>query len=197
MKKTLNDVAKLFSGQPEKAFSRVPFENAKQVYLLQGNDILKTGFVNDKLLTKVYIIDLKRYEKNKLMAGDVVFLCRGSGLRAAYITKDIANKNIIAGANFIVIRPNKSIKGEVITAFLNIKSIIGFKVRVLSLSTYHVSLKSIKKIFIPDLNIDTQNAICDLFYSAHKELVSGIERINKEYEQKYFHLNELLSEISY
>lgn len=194
MKKTLNDIAKLFSGQPEKAFSRVPSENSKQVYLLQGDDISQTGFINGKLSTKVYISDLKRYEKNKLIAGDVVFLCRGSGLRAAYITEDIASQGVIAGANFIVIRPNKALKGEVITAFLNIKSIIGFKVRVLSLSTYHVSLKSIKSISIPDLDIDKQNAICDLFYSAHEELTSGIEQVKKKYERKYSYLHGLLND---
>lgn len=192
MQKTLNDIAKLFSGQPEKAFSRVPFENTKQVYLLQGDDISQTGFVNDKLSTNVYISDLKRYKKNKLIAGDVVFLCRGSGLRAAYITEDIASQGVIAGANFIVIRPNKSLKGEVITAFLNIKSIIGFKVRVLSLSTYYVSLKSIKTISIPDLDIDKQNAISDLFYSAHEELIFGIEQVKQKYEHKYSCLHKLL-----
>lgn len=177
MLKTLGELATIFSGLPNNAYTDVETELNKPVYILRGNDLNQNGFVFLEALQKVYLTDLEKFSRVKLETGDVAVLARGSAFRVGLITEDIASQGVIASANFIIIRPIKTeIMGEVISAFFNTeKGREHLLKKVIESSIPQIFSSDLKNIEIPVPNKDFQNKICEIFYRSHAAYQATID----------------------
>ena len=68
-------------------FNDAEAENLVKVSLLTGQSLSENGFLNVNTdTTKAVFVDQDLIEKKKLKAGDIVFLAKGTNLRAAIVT---------------------------------------------------------------------------------------------------------------
>ncbi|MFA6301675.1 MAG: restriction endonuclease subunit S [Legionella sp.] len=169
MIRTLEQVSTIISGVVNNAYTDLESQESQQVYLLKGNDLDQNGFISIESMKQVYLSNPQKFNRYILESGDVVVLARGSAIRAGFVTKETASLGVIASANFIILRSNKSkIKGEVITAYLN--SEVG-REHLLALSKgaiiQHIPASNLKSMEIPVPDLDIQDKICEIFYAIH------------------------------
>ena len=68
-------------------FNDAQDENLIQVSLLTGQSLNDKGFLDvDTRTTKTVFVDEELIEKKKLKEGDIVFLSKGTNLRASIVT---------------------------------------------------------------------------------------------------------------
>lgn len=162
----------VISGASRAAYSLEPTANLGLVKLLKGYNLdAYGGFITERMnLVTSPTNKNKNLDRFKLQKGDVVILARGSAIRASFVTQPVANQNIIASANFIVIRPDPTIvRGEVIVAYLN--SIMGRK-HLLALSkgsiTPNLSISDLRKFEIPSPSLEIQHKIAAIFHANYE-----------------------------
>lgn len=177
MIRTLEQVSTIISGVANNAYTDLETHESQQIYLLKGNDLDQNGFISLQSMEQVYLSNPQKSNRYILESGDVVVLARGSAIRAGFVTKEIASVGVIASANFVILRSNKSeAKGEVITAYLT--SEVG-REHLLTLSKgaviQHIPASNLKSMEIPVPSLDIQNKICEIFYAAHAAYHAALE----------------------
>ena len=116
----LSDVSKVLAGATNSSYAKEASENNKRFSLLTGTAVTSEGTVNLAALEPVWVEQGKDISRYLLQAGDVVLLARGSAIRAALVSPDVAATDVIASANFLIIRTDASrIKATVLLAYLN------------------------------------------------------------------------------
>ena len=146
------------------------------LYLLTGSSVNLNGEIIEQQLSQVTIKEGKDIQRFLLQEGDVVLLAKGNSIKAGYVTKAIAELNVIASANFILLRPNNNeLLGEVLVAYFN--SAVG-QSQLDTISTgaiiTNISLSSIKKLVIELPELNKQNEIAKLFHASNQAYQSTI-----------------------
>ncbi len=184
MKTQIQNLCTFTAGLPNSKFDKSNTEEASTSLLVTGTAI---GTMGDVLTDKLQAVSEKpdqNYTKYYLLAGDVLILSRGSSIRAALVTQELAASKLLANATITVIRPD-SIKllGELLVTFFN--SELG-QATLSSLqqgaAIPSLPLKDLKQleISIPDLN--TQQKIQAIFHAnitAYKDTITLAEQQHK------------------
>lgn len=92
-----------------------------KMLLLTGQSLNDKGFIDVNAdTTKTVFIEPELVEKKKLKSGDVVFLSKGTNLRASIVTEEQEKLNLLAPATCLVIKVNLNlVVPEFLTVFLN------------------------------------------------------------------------------
>ena len=164
---TINEISQVIPGAAKGVYNLDIAASKERTHLLKGNNLDSEGGISTEVMDQVEFSTTRNIERYILQEGDVVVMARGSAIRAGCVTKQVAQKRVIASANFIIIRPNSDeVKGEVIAAYLN--SIIGQQ-RLQSLSKgsaiQHIPTSSLRELEIPVPAMELQQKISDIFYA--------------------------------
>ena len=167
--KKLGQISQVIPGAANGAYTADVAASTNPVYLLKGNNVDSEGNISTEGMEQA-VLSSKNADRYILQEGDVVVMARGSAIRAGIVTKEVADKGVIASANFIIIRPNKDeIQGEVIVAYLN--SVLGQQ-GLLGLSMgaviQYIPTSNLKEMDIPVLVKAAQKRISDIFYASHE-----------------------------
>ncbi len=163
----INQISQVIPGAAKGAYSLDTDANKDLIHLLKGNNLDSEGGISTDGMDQIAFSTTRNIDRYILQEGDVVVMARGSAIRAGFVTKQVAQKKVIASANFIIIRPNTGeVMGEVIVAYLN--SIIGQQ-RLQGLSKgsaiQHIPMSSIRELEIPVPSMQVQQKISDIFYA--------------------------------
>jgi hypothetical protein len=175
--KTIDFLCKeLTTGATNALFEKNEQQDENAVYLLTGSSLNLNGEIAVQQLTTVTIKEGKDIRRFQLQEGDVVLLAKGSSIRAGYVTSKVASLNVIASANFILLRPNNDkLIGEVLVAYFN--SSTGQN-RLDAISTgaaiQNISLSNIKKLEIELPVREKQQEIAKLFHASNEAYQSAI-----------------------
>ena len=166
----IEHIAKLIPGTPKNVYSGEKGTILKEVLVLKGSNVDQQGRISTKDMESVFPAEGKNIDRYKLQKGDVVVMARGTAIRVGMVTEEVADKEVIATANFIIIRPDKKkIWGEVIFAYFNSK--IGQEeLRALSTGAViqHIPVSSLKKLKIPIPSFEKQKKICDVLIAGRE-----------------------------
>lgn len=198
MIRTLEQVSTIISGVANNAYTDLENDECQHVYLLKGNDLDQNGFISLKSMEQVYLSNSQKSSRYILENGDVVVLARGSAMRAGFVTKEIASLGVIASANFIILRSNKSeVKGEIISAYLN--SEVG-REHLLTLSKgaviQHIPASDLKSMKIPVPSLDIQDKICEIFYATHAAYEATLELAEQQKRTSNALILNLMQEVA-
>lgn len=166
----IGQVSQIIPGAAKGTYSLEADLDGDHAHLLKGNNLDSEGGISTVEMDRVVVSVTRNIERYMLQEGDVVVMARGSAIRAGFVTKEVAQQNVIASANFIIIRPNtEAVQGEVITAYLN--SVVGQQ-RLQGLSKgsaiQHIPTSNLRDLEIPIPSMKIQQNISDIFY-ANKE----------------------------
>ena len=198
MIRKLEQVTTIISGAGSNAYTNLETPDTQAVYLMRGNDLDQNGVISLQSMEQVYLYNLQKTGRYVLESEDVVVLARGSAIRVGFITKEIASVGVIASANFIVLRPNKSqVQGEVITAYLN--SEIG-REHLLNLSKgaiiQHIPTSNIKSMEVPVPNLQIQNKIREIFYATQLAYQAALEFAEQQKKTSNALILDLMQEVA-
>jgi len=160
----IEQVAQVFPGAAKNVYSRESDTMLKKVLVLKGSNVDQEGRISTENMESGFLDEDRKEGRYMVQEGDVITMARGTAVRVGMVTREVADKEIIATANFIIIRPDKNkIRGEVIFAYL--QSEVGSK-QLQALSTgaviQHIPASSLKKLEIPVPSIEKQEKITDL-----------------------------------
>lgn len=155
-------------------FNDAKAENFVEASLLTGQSLNDNGFLHVNTdTTKTVFVDQDLIEKKKLKAGDIVFLAKGTNLRAAIVTPEQEQLNLFAPATCLVIKVNTSlVLPEFLTVFLN--SEYGQAVLTsLNKGTVimNIPVSGLKDIEINLPDLSKQEIIAQAFYQHHQALM--------------------------
>lgn len=160
----------ILTGATNKVLSSSKTEEfTRPIHLVRGQDLSPQGEVLASNLATGYVKSETSVQRYLLQVGDVVLLARGSDMRAALVTEELANLNVLPSANFIIIRPSSLLKGEVIVAYLNSAkgiSLLQQNSKVVSLPTVSRSDVSNLQISVPTM--EEQSQIAELFHARNR-----------------------------
>lgn len=147
------------------------------LYLLTGSSVSLNGEIIEQQLGQVTIKEGKDIQRFLLQEGDVVLLAKGNSIKAGYVTKAIAKLNVIASANFILLRPNNNqLLGEVLVAYFN--SSVGQSM-LDAMSTgaaiKNINLSNIKKMEIELPELSKQHEIAEIFNASNQAYQATIK----------------------
>ena len=147
------------------------------LHLLTGSSVNLNGEIIEQHLSRVTIKDGKDIKRFLLQKGDVVLLAKGNSIRAGYVNANIAKLNVIASANFILLRPNNDkLLGEVLVAYFN--SPAGQNM-LDATSTgaiiKNINLSNIKKMEIELPELSKQHEIAELFNASNQAYQATIK----------------------
>ena len=155
-------------------FNDVEAENLVKASLLTGQSLNDIGFLNvDTQKTKTVFVDQELIEKKKLKAGDIVFLSKGTNLRAAIVTAEQEQLNLLAPATCLVIKVNSTVVlPEFLTVFLNSEygqAVLTSLNRGTTIMNIPVSSLKDIEVNLPDLS--KQEIIAQAFYQHYQALM--------------------------
>ena len=118
---SLGDFCQVFPGVTARHLKQIDGIEGSNTLALRGKEFTSLGEFEVEAMEPVFVdMENAGVQRCVLQEGDVVLLARGSAIRAGYVSADIAARNIIASANFILIRPDREkVLGEVIAAYIN------------------------------------------------------------------------------
>jgi len=188
----------MFAGAPSAFFEKETTQQSDHKYCaLKGSDLLSDGYISTENLQRIEVKEGKKIDKFLLKSGDVVLLARGQSMKCCIVTEDVAKHNLVATANFIVIRVESGLKGEFIVSYFN--SPLGKKAlnhSSVSSSTNvikSISLSGLKKINIKFPTVEVQDQIAGLFHAgvaANRATLKLAEQQQKTVEAKVLNLIE-------
>jgi restriction endonuclease S subunit len=184
----------LTTGATNTLFEKSEQQDRSGVQLLTGSSLNLNGEIVEQQLTAIKVKEGKNIQRFQLQEGDVVLLAKGNSIRAGYVTAKIANLNVIASANFILLRPNKDkLVGEVLVAYLNSTS---GQNRLNAISTgaaiQNVSLSNLKKEEIELPALEKQYEIAELFHASNQAYKSTIDLANQQNKAATACINQLM-----
>lgn len=138
--------------------------------LLTGSSVNLNGEIVEQQLSQVTIAEGKSIQRFLLQEGDVVLLAKGNSIRAGYVTEQIAKLNVIASANFLLLRPNKNeLLGELLVAYFN--SPTGqsmLDAASTGAAIKNINLSNIRKMEIELPTLSKQHEIAELFHASNQ-----------------------------
>lgn len=169
--KTINSLCDdLTTGATNTLFEKTVQEYDNSLFLLTGSSLKSSGEVLEDQLGSVTLKEGKAIQRFLLQQGDVVLLAKGNSIRAGYVTEQIAKLNVIASANFIVLRPKKNeVLGEVLVAYFN--SPAGQSVldaASTGAAIKNINLANIRKMEIELPTLSKQREIAELFHASNQ-----------------------------
>lgn len=164
----LGDMAKLIPGATNTTYVREASGTTTKFSLLIGAAVTAEGTVNLAALESVWVEQGKDVLRYLLQAGDVVLLARGSAIRAAIVSPEVAAAKVIASANFLIIRTDTSlIKPTVLLAYLNSpQGSAALMAQGSGAVIQSVSASSLAGLNIPLPNMLVQNEIDELYQAS-------------------------------
>lgn len=160
----------LTTGATNALFEKSENDSEGTMRLLTGSSVNLNGEIVEQQLSSVTIAEGKSMQRFLLQAGDVVLLAKGNSIRAGYVTEQIAKLNVIASANFIVLRPNKNVLlGEMLVAYFN--SPAGQSVldaASTGAAIKNINLANIRKMEIELPSLSKQREIAELFHASNQ-----------------------------
>lgn len=164
----IEDVAKVIPGAAKGLYNQEPVEALNKAFLLKGVNLDQDGGVQPEGMEEVYLSPGKNTDRYLLKANDIVVMARGSAMRVSLVDEAVEQKNVIASANFLIIRPRSElVKSEVIVAYLN--SEVG-RSRLLAQSTgagiQHIPTASLRDLKIPVPSCKEQERIALIFHAS-------------------------------
>lgn len=160
----------LTTGATNALFEKSESSSEGTMRLLTGSSVNLNGEIVEDQLSPVTIAEGKSEQRFLLQEGDVVLLAKGNSIRAGYVTERIAKLNVIASANFIVLRPNQNeVLGEVLVAYFN--SPAGQSVldaASTGAAIKNINLANIRKIEIELPTLSKQREISELFHASNQ-----------------------------
>jgi restriction endonuclease S subunit len=178
----LEDLAQVLPGATPQAFKAKSEGGEANAKLLRGKEFSAFGEFNISEMESVEVDGSKpRVTRHILQAGDVVLLARGSAIRAGFVTADVANNNVIASANFIIIRPEQDkVLGEVIAAYIN--SPVGRQALLkysVGTAIQQVPASELRRFSLPVPSKEKQQIVADLYsagINAYHETIALAEQ---------------------
>lgn len=167
----------LTTGATNALFEKTNQKDEKSLYLLTGNSLSSNGEIIEEQLGSVTLKEGKEIQRFLLQQGDVVLLAKGNSIRAGYVTERIAKLNVIASANFILIRPNNNeLLGEVLVAYFNSPSGQSLLDATSTGATIkNISLSNIKKLGVEFPALGKQHEIAELFHASNQAYRATID----------------------
>lgn len=174
--------SEMFTGIPA-GFLQKTIDNSATVFnSVNGSALTPQGEIDLAMLQPVQVVHGKSIDKFKLMAGDVVLLSRGSSMKAALVTKQLAELNAVPSANLIVIRPHQHLlKSEVLVAYLNAEvgqawleqTSVGATIR-------NLPANALKKLEITLPEFSVQCDIAELFHANLNTQKAGLAMLQQQ-----------------
>ena len=160
----------LTTGATNALFEKSESSSETTMRLLTGSSVNQNGEVVEQQLSQIEIAEGKGIQRFLLQKGDVVLLAKGNSIRAGYVTDQIAKLNVIASANFIVLRPNKNeLLGEVLVAYFNSpagQSVL--EAASTGAAIKNINLSNIRKMEIELPSLSKQHEIAELFHASNQ-----------------------------
>lgn len=164
------------------------------LHLLTGSSVNLNGEIIEQQLSEIIIKEGKDIQRFLLKEGDVVLLAKGNSIKAGYVTKAIAELNVIASANFILLRPNNNeLLGEVLVAYFN-SSVGQSQLDTISTGAIitNISLSSIKKLMIELPGLNKQNEIAELFHASNQAYQSTLNLAEQQKKVSTAYITQLI-----
>jgi len=164
------------------------------LHLLTGSSVNLNGEIIEQQLSEIIIKEGKDIQRFLLKEGDVVLLAKGNSIKAGYVTKAIAELNVIASANFILLRPNNNeLLGEVLVAYFN-SSVGQSQLDTISTGAIitNISLSSIKKLVIELPGLNKQNEIAELFHASNQAYQSTLNLAEQQKKVSTAYITQLI-----
>lgn len=154
-------------------------ENLIQVSLLTGQSLNDKGFLDvNTRTTKTVFVDEELIEKKKLKEGDIVFLSKGTNLRASIVTAEQEKLNLFAPATCLVIKVDSEVAlPEFLTVFLNSEygqAVLNSLNKGTTIMNIPVSSLKDIEISVPDLGI--QHKLAEVFHK-NNQVLHAIEQL--------------------
>lgn len=166
----------LTTGATNALFEKSAQNTEGALHLLTGSSLNSNGEIIQQQLGTVTLKEGKDVQRFLLREGDVVLLAKGNSIRAGYVTASIAELNVVASANFILLRPrNNELLGEVLVAFFNSpqgQSLLDATSTGATIK--NISLSNIKKLEIALPELNKQHEIAELFHASNQAYQSTI-----------------------
>lgn len=184
----------LTTGATNALFEKNESNSEGAMRLLTGSSVNLNGEIIEQQLSEIIIKEGKDIQRFLLKEGDVVLLAKGNSIKAGYVTKAIAELNVIASANFILLRPNNNeLLGEVLVAYFN--SPVG-QSQLGTISTgaiiTNISLSSIKKLVIELPELNKQNEIAELFHASNQAYQSTLNLAEQQKKVSTAYITQLI-----
>lgn len=161
--------SELTTGATNALFEKSESNAAGTMRLLTGSSVNLNGEIVEDQLSPVTIAEGKSIQRFLLQEGDVVLLAKGNSIRAGYVTERIAKLNVIASANFVLLRPNqKELLGEVLVALFNSPAGQSMLDAASTGSTIkNINLANLRKMEIELPALSKQQEIAELFHASN------------------------------
>lgn len=175
-------VSDLITGATNSLYSSKREEGLLQKKLLTGSSISSLGEIEAEQLSDVWVNPEKSVSKFIVQEGDVVVLAKGNSIRSAYVSGELAKQDILASANFLVVRSNPEVLlGAALVAYLN--STAG-KAKLEGASTgssiKNVSKASFGKLEIPLPDPETQKQVAKLLSARNEAYSDALKLANQQ-----------------
>jgi restriction endonuclease S subunit len=187
----------MFAGAPNIFFEKEAKSSGQNYCALKGNDLLSDGYISTENLQQVEVKEGKKIDKFLLKAGDVVLLARGQSMRCCIVTPEAAKHNLVATANFIVMRIKSDLKAEFLVSYFNSalgkKSLNHSSVSSSTNTIKSISLSGLKKLDIKFPPVKIQDQIAELFHAgiaANRATLKLAEQQQETVEAKVLNLIE-------
>jgi restriction endonuclease S subunit len=184
MKTQIQNLCTFTVGLPNSKFDKGSSLEETSTFLVLGAAIGTLGQVLTAELQPVIEKPDQNYTKHYLQVGDVLILSRGSSIRAALVTEELASSRLLANATITVIRPDSTkLLGELLVTFFN--SELG-QATLTSLqqgaSIPSLPLKELKQLEISVPDLSNQEKIQELFHAnitAYQDTIALAEQQKK------------------
>nr|WP_306287604.1 restriction endonuclease subunit S [Pseudoalteromonas sp. WY3] len=184
----------LITGATNALFEKNESNSEGAMRLLTGSSVNLNGEIIEQQLSEIIIKEGKDIQRFLLKEGDVVLLAKGNSIKAGYVTKAIAELNVIASANFILLRPNNNeLLGEVLVAYFN-SSVGQSQLDTISTGAIitNISLSSIKKLVIELPGLNKQNEIAELFHASNQAYQSTLNLAEQQKKVSTAYIAQLI-----
>lgn len=184
----------LTTGATNALFEKNESNSEGAMRLLTGSSVNLNGEIIEQQLSEIIIKEGKDIQRFLLKEGDVVLLAKGNSIKAGYVTKAIADLNVIASANFILLRPNNNeLLGEVLVAYFN-SSVGQSQLDTISTGAIitNISLSSIKKLVIELPGLNKQNEIAELFHASNQAYQSTLNLAEQQKKVSTAYITQLI-----
>lgn len=153
-----------------------------KMLLLTGQSLNDKGFIDvNSHTTKSVFIEPELVEKKKLKSGDIIFLSKGTNLRASIVTEEQEHLNLLAPATCLIIKAKLDlVVPEFLTVFLN--SDYGQAVLTsLNKGTaiLNIPVSALKEIEISVPELVAQEKLAEVFYK-NNQVLNAIEQLKAQ-----------------
>jgi hypothetical protein len=171
--------------------SRYRDDKGAQERIVNARNLDQLYIKGDLSLEQLKVSNLARYQ---LKTDDVVITIRGTPLKAAVVTAEVAGS--LAGQNLAMLRPKEDINPVYLAVVLCSKWLERSLATLYgqSSATQLISIAQLRKLQIPLPDLDTQEKIAKLFLSAERARKITLEALETRQKLTEFTLFQILEE---